>query len=392
MHSDPVESIMPSNVKLQDMIIESRRDFLKRLGAISAMLVVGRNGLTIFAAGGSTPFELLVIGDSVIWGQGLPEKDKFYTHTANWLRNEAFGKSREVNLKVKAHSGSTLKFHPDEAEKYKKAGRDETYYYKPEVNVGFPSSYKQIEVAADEYRNAGKQGADLIMICGGITDISTSQVYNPKGNDDELRRLIKQYCRDHMFEVLELAVSKNPNAKLAVIGYFPAITSKTLSSKILNDWQEALGVGGFKKALTNNPIVRPLFFNKLRKRAIVRSAIWCEESDKNLREAVVMINAKYGHNRAVFVKSPLTEDNAAEAPDTKLFTMGKGGVVNDPMAWERIKDCREALPVLKRDTGIDYPVRLCEIAAVGHPDPAGARAYAEAIKTAVGPLLKETNR
>lgn len=370
------------------MAIESRRDFLKQIGSVTALLAASRSGLAFLAGDDERPFELLIVGDSVIWGQGLEEKDKFYTITAEWLRNEAFGKPREVNLKVKAHSGSTLKFHPDDAEKYKKAGRNETDVFKPEVNVGFPSSWKQIEVASDEYRTAGKSGADLIMICGGITDITTSRVFNPKGNDDELRSEIKRYCRDDMYDVLDLAATKHPEAKLAVIGYFPAISSSSTKSKILNAWLEALGFPRGLKAFVNNPLVRPIAFNGLAKRGIERSRIWLEESNRNLEAAVNAINEKHRSKRAAFVRTPLKDENAAEAPNTKLFRMGKNGIVADAVAHERIKDCREALPKLKNSTGIDYPVRLCEVAAVGHPDPAGARAYAEAIKSAVGPLIR----
>lgn len=365
----------------------SRRDFLKSLGAVSALLVAGRSGLTIFGAEQEKPFEFLVIGDSLIWGQGLEEKDKFYTLIHEWLKTTAFGRPRAVNMKVKAHSGATLKLHAEETEKFKKAGHDETHYYPPEVNVSSPSSWKQIEVAADEYRAAGINGADLIMISGGITDITTSGVYNPKGNDDELRTWIKKYCQDDMFDVLDLAATKNPDAKLVVIGYFPAISPKSDKKKIFNAWLEVLDFPRAFKWTVNNSLVRPFYFDKPNKRGIERSRIWIEESTRHLKLAVDRINQKYGAGRAVFIESPLTEEHSAEAPNTMLFRMGKGGVVKDPMAQSRIKDCRKALPELKAATGIDYPVRLCEVASIGHPDPSGSRAYADAIKKILGPIL-----
>lgn len=365
----------------------TKRTFLAALvRAVGAVLLVSL--LLANATNAQRPYEFLVVGDSLVWGQGLLEKDKFYTLTYDWLRTDAFGTPRVVNLKVKAHSGSTLKFHPDEAEKYKTIGRDETYPFKPEVNVSFPSSLKQVEVASHEYRDAGKTGADLIMITGCITDITTSVVYNPKGNDDELRRDVQKYCRDDMYAVLERAASLNPNSIIAVVGYFPGISPSSSDSRLFNAWLELLNASGFKKALMNNPIVRTLFFKKLKKRAIERSRIWLEESDKNLAAAVDKLNSNLGKQRAVFVKSPLTEENAAETPNTKLFRMGKDGVVADPMSASRIKDCNEALPKLKAETGIDYPVRLCELAAIGHPNPDGARAYTEAIKSSLGPLIK----
>lgn len=370
------------------MKIFTRRDFLQVLAAAAAGFVVSRKTLSLPLIDQTRGFEFLVVGDSLVWGQGLVEKEKFYSLVADWLRSVAVGTPLEVNLKVKAHSGSTLKFHSDEAEKYRKAGRDESYPYKSEINVGFPSIWKQIEAAADEYRIAGKNGADLVMISGGITDITTPRVFNPKGNDDELRTDIKRYCGDDMYDVLELAINKNPNAKLAVIGYFPAISSYSTTGKILNAWLETQSFPRPFKIFINNPLLRPLYFKKLKRRAIVRSRIWLEESDRQLKGAVERINAKYGAGRAVFVGTPLTDENAAEAPKTLLFRMGKGGIVKDQMAAERIKDCRETLPALKRETGIDYPVRLCEVASIGHPDPAGSRAYAEAIKRALAPLFR----
>jgi hypothetical protein len=55
---------------------------------------------------------------------------------------------------------------------------------------------------------------------------------------------------------------------------------------------------------------------------------------------------------------------------------------------KREKPSAPALPDLKKTTGVDYPVRFCEIAAVGHPNIEGSRAYAESIKMTLGPVLR----
>lgn len=355
------------------MIRLDRRAFLKAFSASAVAAVLG--GPRVVLGQDGRPFEFLVAGDSLIWGQGLAETDKFYSLTAEWLRKS---RGKNVKVKVKAHSGSTLKFHPDEAAKYAQIGRDENFFYKPEVNVGFPSIYKQIDTAADEYKKEGKS-ADLIMVGGGITDITTSKVFDPKGDDEQLKRDIARYLREDMFDVLDLAASRNPNAKIIVVGYFPVITKYSNSGKLLNAWLEALSFPRFLKFVPNNPLVRPIFFNKLRRRAIERSRIWLETSNTCISEAVARLNQKLRLERAFFVPSPLTDEHATEAPNTRLFRMGKGGYVKDVMARERTRDCRETLPKLKKETGIDYPVRLCEIAAIGHPDPAGSRMYADAI-------------
>lgn len=369
----------------------SRRDLLRSASAATVGLLLSPSSVFPSPANDEVaPFELLVVGDSLIWGQGLEEKDKFYSLTKDWLETEAFGRPRRVNLKVKAHSGSTLKFQPNDAEAHKKAGRLETHPYEPEVNVGFPSTWKQIEVAADEYASAGNGMADMVMLTGGITDITVAKVLDPFGKDEWLYGEIRKYCRDQMFDVLEHTSQKFPNALIAVVGYFPMIGPKTRGSRLFNAWLESMNYPRFSKPFVNNVITRR-FMSGIRKKGIVRSRIWVAESNRNLQEAVDLLNEKVGRRQAVFVPSPFTEDHSLETKETLLFRMAKKGRVEDPLYDMRRSQCRESLPELKAATGIDYPVRLCEIAAIGHPNAAGARAYAEAIRSALDPIFRREN-
>ena len=360
------------------MPIVSRRDFLKGLAVSAGLAVSGHEN--VFGSSQTPELRFLVVGDSLIWGQGLHEKDKFYTLTADWLRKEAFGRDRRVDLKVKAHSGSTLKFHDDAAVKLKKAGRAETTDYHPEVNVGFPSTWKQIETAAREYRSSGTSGAHLIMLSGGITDISVSKVLDPFGDNKELPPLIERYCRDDMIDVLDHSVRQHPDASIVVLGYYPMISETSSKQRVFNGWLESMNFPGGLKPIANNPLTRKLFFGRIRKKGIARSRIWVEHSNKNFQLAIDRFNSRFPSPRAVFVKSPITEDNGYETPNTLLFRMGKNGIPDDPLALSRSAECNKALPELKKATGIEYPVRLCEIAGVGHPDPQGSRAYFDEIR------------
>ena len=359
--------------------------FVREFAAVAAAILVACSPFLI-AAQAPQSLELLVVGDSLIFGQGLLEKDKIYAHVAEWLRTSG----RTVNLKMKAHSGSTLKFHPDEAEAYRKAGREETFYYKPEVNVSFPSTWKQLEVAAVEYRAEGRSGADLILLSGCVTDITVAKVLDPKGDDELLKRQAKQYCRDDMLDVLNHAARLHPRASIAVVGYFPMISSKSNGKRLFNGWLEARDTNRVMKWFMNNALTRKLIFQKIGNRAIQRSRLWLEESNMQLASAVDDFNRQTGRARAVLVRSPLTEDNSVEASDTMLFRMGKKGIPEDPMFEERKADCNQALPELKRSTGLDYPLRFCEVAGVGHPNPTGARKYAEAIQSLIGPILQRS--
>ena len=368
------------------MANRTKRSNLRKALAAALISTLAASPALLF--GQSTkPFEFLVVGDSLIWGQGLEEKDKIFTQVANWLRDGALGRARRVDVKVKAHSGSTLKFHENEADAYRRAGRDETFYYKPEVNVSFPSTWKQIEVAASEYKAAGKPGADLIILSGCITDITVAKVLDPKGDDDLLRRQAKKYCHDDMLDLLEHAARLHPETAIAVVGYFPMISPKSNGVRLFNGWLEARSTPRLFKGLLNNALMRKLYFQKIGDKAIGRSRLWYEESTKNLQAAVDDFNRKYERPRAVFVRSPLTEENSVEAPNTLLFKMGKNGIPEDPVFPERKADCDAALPELKRSTGLEYPLRFCEVAGVGHPNRAGARSYADAVISALPAVL-----
>ncbi len=372
------------------MIYHSKRRELRKTLAAALISTLAACPAPIFGQS-AKPFEFLVVGDSLIWGQGLEQKDKIFTHVANWLRDGGLGTARKVETKVKAHSGSTLKFHADEAEAYRKAGRDETFYYKPEVNVSFPSTWKQLEVASSEYKAAGKTGADLILLSGCITDITVAKVLDPKGKDDLLGQWTKKYCHDDMLELLEHAARLHPEAVIAVVGYFPMISPNSNGTRLFNSWLEARGTSRPAKWMMNNPLMRKLYFQKVGNKAIARSRLWLEESNKSLQAAVDDFNKKAGSTRSVFVRSPLTEENSVEAPNTLLFRMGKRAIPEDPVFLERKADCDAALPELKRSTGLIYSVRFCEVAGVGHPNPAGARAYSDAVISTLRPVVASGN-
>ena len=362
------------------MFQTDRRNFLKVLTATLAALPV-RNA---FAADGDA-YNVLVIGDSLIWGQGLLEKDKAYTHVAEWLRRE---RGRGAVLKVKAHSGANIRFDTEEAAKYRAAGKDENYYYPGEMNLSTPSMWKQVETAAEEYRTAGKpRGADLVLVTAGITDITVEGVLDPFGDNSKLPAKIDEVCRGRVSELLSHIAINNPDATIAVAGYFPMLSPRSSKSKVFNGWLEVSKVPGVVQSIANNGVVRPLVFRRLFKKAVKRSQIWKAESDRSLRLAVDELNAKSGRAQAIFVPAPLNEEHAAETPDTKLFRMHRDGTTTDPLFKERTAQCKVAFEELERTTGIKKSSRRCSVAAVGHPDEAGARMYADAIIASLSPVL-----
>ncbi len=359
----------------------SRRQFLAQLVALPSVALAARGA---FAGSQDAPFEFLVVGDSLVWGQGLEEKDKFYTLTKNWLEAEAFGQTVPVNLKVLAHSGSTLTLHENEAEALRKAGKDERKFYNPEINVGFPSIKSQLDIAAAEYEST--ESVKLIMLSGGITDISVAAILNPLGKNKQLRADIEKYCGRSMSEVLGHAASLFPNALIAVVGYYPMISPQTRTHDLFNFTLEAYGIPRPLKPVANNLLTKQ-FFKVFGKKAIERSRIWIEMSESKFRESIDSLNSRLNRTRAVYVKAPIDETNTYGTKGSLVFRMLKKGRIEDRFYDERKQLCDPTFRELKDLTGLKYPVRFCEMAAVGHPNPEGSRAFAEAIKTAIAPLI-----
>jgi lysophospholipase L1-like esterase len=367
----------------------SRRKFLKNLGAASALFLAGRTAaqIPVFGSGDAAkPFEVLVLGDSIASGHGLKEDQKFYTLTRNWLQDEIFQNKRDVNLKVKAHSGTTLALHPEVAKALEAAEVDEAEALHPEINVDYPTAEKQIDIAAREYAAEEKQ-ADLVMITCGINDITTTVILDPFGDDDQLRRDIAKYCRDSMIDLLRQAGGAFPNARIALIGYFPLVSPKTYSGRFFNALLEVYNLPRPLKPLANNPLTKQ-FFKIFHKKSARRSRIWVEESNRRFREAVAEFNSGFERPRAVFVESPITEENCFGTKNPLVFGMGKKGRTEDLTYDERSVECRTVAPTLKKIRGLKYSVPFCQISGLAHPNVEGSRAYAEAIKTAVRPRLE----
>jgi serine/threonine protein phosphatase PrpC len=123
---------------------------------------------------------------------------------------DVFGASRQVNLTVKAHSGSRIYLHEDEIEAYRKTEDDINKFHYPEINLSFPSITAQIDAARKEYESS--ETVDLILLSWGITDVLVANTVNPFINEKKMREFIHKYCNEAMQELLEQAVKTFPNA------------------------------------------------------------------------------------------------------------------------------------------------------------------------------------
>jgi hypothetical protein len=351
----------------------SRRDFLKITGATAGLTLIPRS---LFAQT-NRPFNMLVVGDSMISGQGLGENERSYYLVKQWLETEALKGSRPVSLKVKAHSGASIDLRAPQVEALKKAGIAESRTFPDEVNISFPSIRAQIDAAHSEYQDP--RAVDLIMLSGGITDVRLSTILDPLRGNEKLQSDIEKYCNEAMFQLLRHAAELFPNALIAVVGYYPMLSKQSSRKKIFSHILELYDLPGPLRPLINNPLQRQLlkyYANKM----IRRSLLWANGSTVEMKKAVARTNANFAAQRAVFIASPITEENSLGTKNSLLYELGRHNKITDTTAAARKEACEQTLPALHASTGLKFSVHMCEIAGIGHPTPAGAKLIAAAIE------------
>ncbi len=364
----------------------SRRQFLKKIGAFSAACLTVRDVFPqLNVPENSAPFEFLVVGDSLIFGQGLKEEHKFYFLVKEWLADDIFGGKRAVNLKVKAHSGATITLHDTEATVLRNLQKPENTLYNPELSVGFPSIKTQIDTAKNEYKFS--ESVNLLMLSGGIADIEVANILDVFGSEKAFREAVPKYCNEEMFELLQHSAETFPNAMIAVIGYYPIVSKRSSTRKVFDAIMEVYDFPRMTKPLLNNPLTKP-FLKMVRRKVIKRSKFWAEHSNIELQKAVDRLNSKLGKQQAIFIRSPITEENCFGTKNSLLWGMGKKGRSEDQIFDERTSVCHQELTGLTKNKEVNYSMRFCELAGIGHPNIEGSRSYAAAIKAKLSTILQ----
>lgn len=365
------------------MIGLSRRDFLGRLG----LALAGSSLFPRFVQAQSVKsFDIVVAGDSFVWGQGLREKDKFYSIIADWLANDVFRGSRQVRLTVKAHSGARILIADKKLAGMERVGQptDRTYY--PEADVSFPSILTQIDSARRDF--ADPRTVELVMLSGGINDLVVGNAINPFLEESKFRRLVHLACNEKMGRLLAHATEVFPEASVVVFAYFPIISTKSDTNKITKFLLKIIRFPHQLQWLLTNGFSKQ-FMKIVRKATSERSRLWFVESNKELSDAVARTNAALARKRVVIVPSPITEDNCFATPNSLLWSLDKDNRPEDEIYSERLEKCPRLLDEIRYKQFGPLWVRLCELASVGHPNKAGSTAYAEAAKRVLLPMFRE---
>ena len=294
--------------------------------------------------------DLLVLGDSVPWGQGLLDEHKFTSLVAKQLGQTA----DPVNVKMYAHSGATIGVN-DPSTKNPKPG---------EVPFSYPTIMQQLQASSSNV-----PAAKWIIVNGGINDVNIRCILNPLYSQADLDSDTALYCDDQMTWLLKVLGSSFPQAPVYVVGYYP----------ILSYQSDPLGIDAIYAAHMASEWTA-LADRKLLRNAVVDHCLrFWKYSTQCLQAAVQHANSYHGTNRFVFVDTGFSEANAAFAPQKLLW-----GVNTAPGQLFGPEDEVIALRKTECDSSCDVlDLFTCYRASAGHPDVAGAEEIAKQIPAAV---------
>lgn len=398
----------------------TRRHFLKRSSALAISGLAMRAGLVRAATVTQNlrPLEMLVLGDSVMWGQGLKEEVKFYSLTHAWLNSRLGG--RPVNKPVvKAHSGAKL---------FSKTPCPQA---NGEVNIDTPTVLAQLETAAREYdaKPNGRTQVDLVLVNGGINDLGVPNILNILNPNFHLKSETTKNCA-RMKCVLESIAATFPNARIVVTGYYP-IVSKMTRKETLPGLMAATFTGSeydqineILKTILNNTNPLSWFNDEFLDRWVDLSKTWYEASTSALQDAVDTVSnesaptcrpeqlaipdsqssatlTRVPGGRAFFARVDFQPEHCYGATDTLLWEVTRDPnnvqslmnlVTNDQLFRLRQGQCNGSGDKGKcAFTGQSgHNLIMCRLAGAGHPNEMGARKYAEAIKDQLDPMIDRT--
>lgn len=334
------------------------------------------------------PLQMLVLGDSIMWGQGLREEEKFSTRVKCWLQEKT---GRSVMVHVEAHSGAVIA----------STARPTFPVLSGEVNSTLPTVNQQLDHATEFYAGS-RTPPSLILMNGCINDIGVKNLLAASTSLEDLRLRIRSHCGDGMLELLKRVRTSFPGAHVIVTGYYPIVSAQTADNAFLRLLVKRLNNLG--------PDAPKMTDKEMRQRLIALSEEWYKTSTASLLEAVMKANAATGPGlfpQVSFVEIQFGPEHVFAAPDTLLWNFmyastnvsgftqiivllslrSKAYKPNDHVRESRVKSCEATF---KKPKGIKEDKKqkaaredlflICRYASLGHPNQMGALIYTEAIK------------
>ncbi|VVB65019.1 GDSL-like Lipase/Acylhydrolase family protein [uncultured archaeon] len=314
-------------------------------------------------------FKMIVIGDSIAWGSGLEQKNKYYYRVADWLQKKL---KRPVEVTVLAHTGATLA-KPKDGEN---AGNK---FVNPELSSWDPTLLEQVG-------NIGNpENVDLVLLSGGINDIDVNTILNPLTDPGEIRTRCMN-IEDPLRTVLVRLLENCINSKIIVTSYYPMVSNDTTESAL------DVFIGELRSLAPNSTegkgldLIKNLFGGKQILLMMSRNSnIFDNQSRLILAKAVEKANQ--------YSISHFKEKRVVFAPID--FPSNRSYGTNESWLWEltdpRVNDGK---PI--NDERYNFRVSLCKnvscdvndiMNANGHPNVEGADEYNQTVTKCISEIL-----
>ncbi|TCC53450.1 hypothetical protein E0H75_07100 [Kribbella capetownensis] len=315
-------------------------------------------------------FRIASLGDSVVWGQGLLESQKFSMLVADRLTARYNGSIAVFATDRCAHSGARIA--PSAGDGPDPLAPRLPGDFSGECPSRVPSVTAQVTGWTAGTFAAGQGGEiDLVILNGGANDVGITTIMNPLASDSTLSAATTAACSAGIGLLLPTVLATFPSAAVVVTGYyqivsdesdmrllFPAIGALGLLGSLVVPSVLGAGPVGF------GPLETAALYEWVRRRLITRSEIFATVANASLAAAVAARSP-----RVALAVPAFGPTNAIFAPDPYVFGVGlspAGLLPLDPVASARSAACLPADPITT-------------VASIGHPNARGAEAYADAI-------------
>jgi lysophospholipase L1-like esterase len=332
------------------------------------------------------PIKMLVLGDSIIWGQGLKKEHKSWYYVKVWLEKTT---GQAVVEKIEAHSGALIE---------RSSMTERLTAEDAEVDVALPTLNEELDNALRFYADGSKidganvDGAkiDIVLVSGCANDVGTQNLLNATATEQiDDWTLVK--CGAPMERLLRRITTAFPAASVIVTGYYPFFSERTRNDFVLK--------GLVKRFFKIIPGAPKLSSKEILARLTANSNQWYRASNKALSEAVRNVNSALGGERVRFARIEFSPEHSFAGPQSRLWQFNRspfrmmlvllsfGKILlptNDEVRKQRSASCREVFKQQPNETATQKTARekrraLCRYAALGHPNRKGAVMYADAI-------------
>ena len=338
---------------------------------------------------------VVTLGDSIMWGQGIPEGQKFADLVTNWLQS-LYGPSYYLTRFVPtfAHSGAPIQ-----------ASSDGPNLAPGEIPEDQASVLLQVDLTSAALLNAGvsPQSVVLVLVDGCINDVSSTAIVNGANSPTSIATWANQHCA-MMGPLLQRVGAAFPRAAVVVTGYYQVITSATdpaalaatlaVPGAAFGPWGAILGAVAGAVDTGRAQANSAAFANT------ARSALAAQVQSANANTSLVPAGAP---PRFALAWPNFGDANGYAAPSSWVWNIGdfagpealavtlgaagpfaiQFGFPFDPNSPDAVAYYRAQWCMANNDV-----ISTCIDASVGHPNLLGVQAYAWAIIQQLGTTLQ----